>query len=194
MTSAGYGMAEGETFGPANEAAIWGNADARGLEPEGEGTIRGKVTLSPGVEMEINEEVCRALLYSGEAIAAIRNRAQAVVDLANSMAITEGATYTYVLQTGEGHSRPQCLVMPDSFKGVVDDAAHDTLMKAAAAIGSEEINWGWENVFPDLRSADEAPGSGDMAPGEGDAAAGGEAAGEAAGGEALGEVAAVAAL
>jgi hypothetical protein len=196
MTSAEYGAEVGGTFGPVNQSQVWGAADAHGLHPEGEGVFQGRIKLSEGVEMEVNEEVCKALLYSEEAIEAICNRAQKVVDVANGMAITEDARYLYVLQKGEGHSRPQCLVMPDNFKAVVDDAAHSTLMAAAAAVGSEEINWGWDNVFGKYLINDEEPGS-TAQPGEGEGAAaegaeGAEAAGGAAGaGEAAAAVVAL---
>lgn len=178
---AGFGEAgaaaegAGQMFGPSSAGAAWGGSDAsEALAAEDEGVNPNPFDVGGGNRMQISPELAHQILYSAESIAAITERAQQVVDLANSMAITPGAKYRFSVGTGEGHSRPIALVMPDNFKAVVDDAAHSTLLAAAASVGSDPkyesgSEWGGGDENPEA-------GSDGMSPGEASGAMAGEAA------------------
>jgi hypothetical protein len=66
--------------------------------------------------------------------AAVRAKAEQAAELANSIAVTEpddDGEPLYYVRTRDGVVG----VMPDSFKGVVDDSYHSTLLKVRAQEG-----------------------------------------------------------
>lgn len=101
----------------------WGEGEGR----DG-GAMPTEITLSNGGRMTINPEAWRALLQHPAVIEAIAARAQGVCDAANSLAITEGASYE-VTQHADGTASVHA-GGENPIKGIVDDAAHSTLLKA----------------------------------------------------------------
>jgi hypothetical protein len=121
-----------EMFGPEPEAT--GSSDV-----SGEGMTSGVHDLGSGTFIRVPEEVIRGLLRRPDAVAAIKERGKKVADLANSNHITKGAEYEAVYVDNPDYKRPTVMVKPANFKGVIDEATHSTLLKAAAQVGSDPM-------------------------------------------------------
>ena len=117
----------------AEEATAGGEAEASwGSEASGEESPGDVSVQHPdGHQFQMNREQLTALLHSDPMIAAIMAVANRVKDDCNSNAQIEDAEYGTFLQTTDGYVTPQVLVMPSNYVGVIDDAAHSTMMVAA---------------------------------------------------------------
>jgi hypothetical protein len=65
--------------------------------------------------------------------AQVDERGRQVAAAANAMAVTKGAVYEYQPSTHPDNKRARGKVRAANFKAVVDNRAHSTLLKAAAA-------------------------------------------------------------
>lgn len=140
---------------------------AEGEEAAGEEGIEGgDHNLKNGHSLHLSQEQFQQLAHSDAVVAAVTDRAQKCCDIANELAVTKDAVYEVrVTNTG---TRARAKVTPGNFKGVVDDAYHDTLLKAAAQTGSDPR-------IPDTESEEEKEEGPEREGEEGEAAEAGEA-------------------
>jgi hypothetical protein len=125
----------GETFGAATEADAWGGA-VEGDEME---SIPGHdMDVGGGHSLQLNPEQIAEFLHSDESIAALMELAQMVTNSANDNAQIPDAQYEFIIQTTDGYVTPQALVMAANYRGVLDEAAHSTLLVAAGEFESSE--------------------------------------------------------
>jgi hypothetical protein len=129
-----------------------GPEEAAAPEEEGDGEpIPTSLELGDGNSVEIDPQALREVLYGPEVMGVLTEWASALVNAANEMAITEGAEYTFVVQTTEGYGTPQIYLYPLNFQAKIDDAAHSTLLKVAANVSEEvpvEVGEGEEVPIP----------------------------------------------
>jgi hypothetical protein len=142
-------MTDGPAWGDApaiSDTASWGDGT---IAPDEEIEVDAHpMDVGNGHYIKLDPAVFEAMLREQYVRDALRARGQKVADIANGMAITEGAVYTSIYMDTPGFTRPQVLVLPANYKAKVDDAAHATLMVAAAMVGSD----------PKIEEDEDAPG------------------------------------
>lgn len=182
--------------GGAEGVAAWGEGEAAGAAAESvtsvtEGGFPGEIDLGGGFKLKLVPDMFRRIMHTASMTAAVEQRCQQLTDVCNDLAITAGAVYIYTVSTNPTNIRARGRVKPGNFKAVVDDAAHSTLLKALASVGSDPIS-----VSVDGGAGAEGPPGMPSIPQVGDvggAEAGAEAgAGEAAAGLSAEEVAVIA--
>lgn len=154
-----------------------------------EGGFPGEIDLGGGFKLKLVPDMFRQVMHSGGITSAVEQRCQQLTDLCNSLAITAGAVYTYTVSTNPTNIRARGRVKPGNFKAVVDDAAHSTLLKALASVGSDPIPVSVEGGAEGPPGMPSIPQVGDVGGAEAGAA---EAGGEAAAGLSAEEVAVIA--
>lgn len=128
-------------------SGAWGDSYNDEWAPTGDEWVpQSAVTVSDGVSVMLNNAVFRQLTHHPVVVAAICARAQQIVDLANSLAVVEGAEYTYTLQNRSDTTRARCRVKAGNMAAVIDDNYHGTLIKALNSVGSDPV--GGSNAEP----------------------------------------------
>ncbi len=121
-------------------SGAWGDAYNDEWAPTSDEWVpQSSVTVSNGVSVMLNNEVFRKLTHHPAVVAAICERAQQIVDLANTLAVIDGAEYTYTLQNRADTTRARCRVKPGNMAAVIDDNYHGTLIKALNSVGSDPV-------------------------------------------------------
>lgn len=165
--------------GGAEGVAAWGEGEAAAGEVASvtEGGFPGEIDLGGGFKLKLVPDMFRQVMHSTRITAAVQARCEELTDLCNSLAITAGAVYTYTVSTNPNNIRARGRVRPGNFKARVDDAAHSTLLKALAQVGSDPIPVSAE-------AGAEGPPATPSIPEVGEEAGGAEAGAEAGGAEA----------
>jgi hypothetical protein len=129
----------GERFSAAADAA-WGHAGIEEELPSEEHdglAVPGPIDLGGGFTLVFNPEAFRKIMHTAEITAQVEERAAAITEEANRLAITVGARYAYTVSNRPENIRARARVRPDNYKAVVDDEYHETLLKALANVGSD---------------------------------------------------------
>lgn len=125
---------DGEAFG--EQTGGWGDA----VDPEAMDEIPGHdMDVGGGHSLQLDPKQIAEFLHSDESIAALTQLAEMVSNEATGNAQIPGAEYGYIVQTTEGYVAPQALIMASNYRGVLDEAAHSTLLAAAGQFSSAEL-------------------------------------------------------
>jgi hypothetical protein len=127
-------IAEVAEAGAAEAGAAESTEAAESLDEQ---APHGEHDLGNGNSMHMSEAQFRAMMHNPAVAAALLDRGQKCAEIANSLAITEGAEYAVSLQNDPSHTRARAAVYAANFKAVVDELNHSTLLKAAAQTGSD---------------------------------------------------------
>jgi hypothetical protein len=178
--------------GGAEGVAAWGEGAAAAGEVASvtEGGFPGEIDLGGGFKLKLVPDMFRQIMHTAGMTAAVQARCEELTNLCNELAITAGAVYTYTVSTNPNNIRARGRVRPGNFKAVVDDAAHSTLLKALASVGSDPIPVSVEGGGVEGPAG--MPGIPQVAEEAGGAEAGAAAGGEAAAGLSAEEVAVIA--
>ena len=130
------------------------------LEPEEPESINTEITLIPGVKWVISPEWFKILMHSPQITAQVEERCSVLAETANSMAVIDTADYTYYVSNNSENIRARGRVKTGNHAAREDNAAHSTLMKALASVGSDPLpesygDWEGQGVLedePDLQS------------------------------------------
>lgn len=127
--------------GGAEGVAAWGEGAAAAAEVASvtEGGFPGEIDLGGGFKLKLVPDMFRQIMHTATMRSAVQARCEELTNACNELAITAGAVYTYTVSTNPTNIRARGRVRPGNFKAVVDDAAHSTMLKALAQVGSDPI-------------------------------------------------------
>lgn len=134
------------------------------LEPEeGEGVPR-EIDLGDGFRLVMSPDWFKKMMHSAEITAMVEQRCSELADMANSMAIVEGAEYIYFVSNNTDNIRARGRVKTGNAEAIKDNLTHSTLLHALASVGSDPVptateNDGLEEGEPDMVSESEPGGS-----------------------------------
>jgi len=173
--------------GAAEGVVAWGEGAAATAESSGGmfGFL-SEIDLGGGFKLKLSTDMFRQIMHTPSITEAVHERCEELCNACNALAVTPGAIYVYQVSTNPSNIRARGRVKPGNFKAVVDDAAHSTLLKALASVGSDP-----KPVVADGSSAAEGPPALARIPQIGEAG-GAEVGAAEAGGADLAEVAVIA--
>jgi hypothetical protein len=135
--AAAAALGGGEAAAVGVEGAAWGTEEMADQVVEGDSISRHPMDVGNGNTLELDPDQLSEFLRSPEILSQLERYGQELVERANSMAVTEGAEYTYLVQANEGYELPQLFLHPANFAGKIDDAAHSTLLQVAATVDED---------------------------------------------------------
>lgn len=125
-------------FGDGN--AAWGDEDGESVDDgENHSSLPSAIDLGGGMRLVIPPEAFRTIMHTPEITSVTQERCEELADMANSLAVIEGAKYTYSVSNNPENIRARGRVKPANEAAKRDDAENSTLLKALAAVGSDPV-------------------------------------------------------
>jgi hypothetical protein len=122
--------------------AEWGEA-GHGEDVEEEtshsATLPREIPLGGGMKLVISPDAFRSIMHTPEIEAQVQQRCQELVEMANALAVEEGAVYIQFVSNNPDNIRARGRVKPGNEAAKRDDAIHGTLLKALASVGSDPL-------------------------------------------------------
>jgi hypothetical protein len=134
-----FGEAGGEAWGELTNYDFAAESVTDDMQ-EGE-YLPDSIDIGGGMRLVISKKWFRDIMHSPEITARVADRAEAIATEANSLAVVEGAEYTYFVSNRPENIRARARVKPANAAAYVDDKLNATLLKAVANVGSDPYPW-----------------------------------------------------
>lgn len=112
------------------------------IEPHGSESLPFEIPVvgyEGQIVLRIHPEYFRMIMHSPEVTAQVDQRCEEITDVANSLAVKEGAEYYYFVSNNPANIRARGRVKPANEAAKIDDDINSTLLKALASVGSDPL-------------------------------------------------------